>query len=114
MRLTADLDPEELAHRAGEAVAADKVASPHRLRAAALPVQQRCHYAAAVLRKVRQLDAMPDDDVRKRARVFVQDRIEPGLWAWHAPLGADWQMRQVFQGRYADAAELVALHVGDE
>src|SRR5262249_38898896 len=44
----------------------------------------------------------------------LQDRIEPGLRAWHAPLGADWQMRQVFQGRYADAAEFVPLHVCDE
>src|SRR6516165_4556850 len=114
MGLTPDFDPEQPAHRTGKAIAADKVPSPHRLRAAALPVKQRCRYAAGVLRKARQLDAMPDGNVRKRARVFLQDRIEPGLRAWHAPLGADWQMRQVFQGRYAHAAELVSLHVGNE
>jgi hypothetical protein len=114
VRLAADFDSEEPAHRAVKAVAADQIAGAHRLRATGLPIKQRCRHPVAVLDEIRQLHAVPDRDVRKRAGMVLQDRVEPGLRARHAALGADRQMRQVLQRRNADAAELVTLHVGDE
>src|SRR4029079_14134798 len=111
MRFAADFDAKQLTHRAGKAVTADEILRTDGFGSAGLLVAQDCRHAAGILNKALELDAMPQRDVRKRPRMVLQDRIEPGLRARHSSFRADGKAGLILERWHAHAPKLVALQI---
>src|SRR5579863_5290018 len=57
---------------------------------------------------------MPQRYLRKRSRVLLKDRVEPGLGARHAAHRAGWDIGLRGERWGSDAANLIALHIRHE
>src|SRR6185312_7693378 len=112
--LAADLDAQQVAHRAGEAVAADEIGAAQRLALIGAHVAQDRGDALAILNEAFELRAMAKYDLREAPRVILENRVEPSLGTGHRPLGAESRGNLFRKRGRLHPPELIALHIGDE